>query len=337
MTEISVIIPCFNSGNTIIRTLKSLENQTLSDFEVLIIDDGSIDGTVLKIKKYLKKSRLQASVICQGNQGVSAARNRGIKYSQGKYIAFLDSDDCYRPDFLKMMVQAIEVSGTDLAMARFAWKSAESGFEKKHFGKYLKKHAVKRKRQKLDRRQIFTVYNHHRKEKIHMASCIYRRELIEGFDIWFCEGRKYGEDTEFFLAYARYCVNGAVLLDKELYEYYRRKNSVTKNVCYEMVQNVEAHKQGAGKLYRDGLITPLEAEYAVARALWAVAKDFCLHDGKLFERLKADYDVAKTMGLLCRYSDEWAVRVSALLYLISDRLFLVTLRIFYSGWEKKCT
>ena len=101
--KISVIIPTFNRKKTLGRAIQSVSNQSLSPFEILIIDDGSNDGT----KEWVKKSPQDIKYIYQNNQGVSSARNKGIKYAYGDWIAFLDSDDEWLPNKLYEQVKAI--------------------------------------------------------------------------------------------------------------------------------------------------------------------------------------------------------------------------------------
>ncbi len=104
--KISVIIPTFNRKKTLGRAIQSVFNQSLWPFEVLIIDDGSNDGT----KEWVKENFQDIKFIYQNNRGVSSARNKGIKYASGDWIAFLDSDDEWLPNKLYEQVKAIELN-----------------------------------------------------------------------------------------------------------------------------------------------------------------------------------------------------------------------------------
>lgn len=95
---ISVVIPLYNKEKQIAGTLQTVLDQTCQDFEIVIVNDGSTDGSVGEIKK-ITDSRIR--LINQKNGGVSAARNRGIEEAKGKYIAFLDADDMWNRDYLK--------------------------------------------------------------------------------------------------------------------------------------------------------------------------------------------------------------------------------------------
>lgn len=97
---ISVIIPCFNTAKYLPETLDSLFNQTLQDFEVIAIDDGSSDNTLQILKEYEQKYS-NMKVLTQQNQYCIIARMNGIQFAQGKYLVCLDSDDILHPEYLE--------------------------------------------------------------------------------------------------------------------------------------------------------------------------------------------------------------------------------------------
>ena len=105
MPLVSVIIPVFNGEKTISETIKSVLEQTLSDFELIVINDGSQDST-LDILTNIHDSRLQ--VFSYKNAGVSASRNRGFSHSSGEFIAFLDTDDLWTTDKLEAQLKALQ-------------------------------------------------------------------------------------------------------------------------------------------------------------------------------------------------------------------------------------
>lgn len=98
---ISIIIPCFNSGKTIKRTIKSIDNQTWDNKEIIIVNDGSNDKYTLNVLQELKKVK----VINQKNMGLPSARNNGVKNSIGNYLLFLDADDWIEPNALEYMLK----------------------------------------------------------------------------------------------------------------------------------------------------------------------------------------------------------------------------------------
>jgi glycosyltransferase involved in cell wall biosynthesis len=102
---VSVVVPAYNSMQFLPRTIKSVRDQTFENFEILVVDDGSSDGTRNYICNY-PDARLIP--IVQENCGVSSARNAGIKASRGKYVALLDADDLWRPQKLERQVRQME-------------------------------------------------------------------------------------------------------------------------------------------------------------------------------------------------------------------------------------
>lgn len=118
MSNISIIVPIYNAEKYIKNCIDSVLNQDYSDFELLLIDDGSKDESLTIIRDYAQMdSRIK--VTSQKNQGVSCARNTGINLATGDYITFLDSDDQYRPNFLSRMLEAINKTNADLVISGF--------------------------------------------------------------------------------------------------------------------------------------------------------------------------------------------------------------------------
>lgn len=109
MNLISCIVPMYNSSKTILRALESIKNQTYNgEFQLIIIDDGSLDNSVSIVEDFKKKnSDLWIDVIKKENGGVSSARNMGMKYAKGDYIAFLDSDDEWLQEKILLQLETI--------------------------------------------------------------------------------------------------------------------------------------------------------------------------------------------------------------------------------------
>ena len=113
----SVIIPLYNKADTIARTLRSVQAQVCREFEVVVVDDGSTDDGVLTVEQF--QDFFPLKIVHQRNSGVSVARNTGAKNSCGEYLAFLDADDEWLPEYLeeirRMMDEfpAVEVYGSN--------------------------------------------------------------------------------------------------------------------------------------------------------------------------------------------------------------------------------
>ncbi|WP_458189240.1 glycosyltransferase family 2 protein [Haladaptatus sp. NG-WS-4] len=130
---VSVVIPTYNREDTLGDAIDSVLGQTYTDFELIIVDDGSTDNTENAVKGY-NDPRLRY-VVHEQNMGVSEARNSGIRASNGDYIAFLDSDDRWRPNKLQRQIAALEQKSEE-------WIAAYCGFSynKKSLMQRLKYH-----------------------------------------------------------------------------------------------------------------------------------------------------------------------------------------------------
>lgn len=107
---VSVIIPVYNGERYVEETIRSVFNQTLQDFEIIVLNDGSTDSTGEIIKR-LQKEDNRIIYIPKANSGVSDTRNTGINRASGKYLAFLDADDLWKPNNLEEKIKALEQTG----------------------------------------------------------------------------------------------------------------------------------------------------------------------------------------------------------------------------------
>ena len=114
---VSIIVPIYNGEAFISDCVESLIEQTYKNIEIILINDGSTDGTLKKIENFKKKDK-RIIVISQKNSGVSESRNNGIKKSKGKYITFVDSDDTVKKNYIEYLVDLIMKNDADIALTR---------------------------------------------------------------------------------------------------------------------------------------------------------------------------------------------------------------------------
>lgn len=112
---VSIIVPIYNVEQYLPACLDSLVNQTLQDIEIICVNDGSTDNSASVVRDYMQQDA-RIRLIEQDNQGLSAARNAGIRNANGKYLQFLDADDILLPDKLTKQVQELEQTNADVCV-----------------------------------------------------------------------------------------------------------------------------------------------------------------------------------------------------------------------------
>lgn len=212
---ISVIVPVFNAVDYIDRCLLSLSNQTDENFEVIIIDDGSNDGTAIKLDDWSKKED-NFIVTHVANSGVSSARNLGLKLCKGQYICFVDSDDFVNSHYLELMRNKMMQYNVDIVLC-----SNEVYYDNSVF------RIIDHVRSGFfDRNTLFDLFS------LRNTCCysapwgkLFKREVWN--NIYFNVQKKFSEDAEALL-YVYANVNSCYGLDKVLYEYVHSLNSETR-------------------------------------------------------------------------------------------------------------
>lgn len=119
MVKVAVIIPVYNVEKYLPQCLDSVINQTLSDIEIICVNDGSTDNCGKILAEFAAKDK-RIKIITQKNSGLSAARNAGLKIATANYISFIDSDDFVHPQFLEILYNAIQTNNSDIAGCNFA-------------------------------------------------------------------------------------------------------------------------------------------------------------------------------------------------------------------------
>ena len=198
---ISVIIPVYNSEKTLVKCLRSLLGQSFVDYELIIVNDGSTDGTESLCMRYANKYYKKIKYFQKENGGVSSARNMGIKNAKGDYICFVDSDDYVAPNYLEDLYNGIKENDADLSMCLISksWDMVSS--DETFF--YNCNEIIK----------TILINTYHNAGPYNK---LFKRELMRG--LRFAEDVYLGEDTLFCVEYAKKCRN-AVRINKVLYYY----------------------------------------------------------------------------------------------------------------------
>ena len=206
--KFSVIIPAYNSEETILSAIESVENQTYDNWELIIVNDGSAD-TTLEICNDKEKADKRIRVFTIGNSGVSIARNTGIKFATGEYIVFLDSDDQLQPCCLITYNRILEAENYDLIISNYIEFNHDTEFTA---GRIIENIICKEQMDQL--LTILVSQSQYKKElwygnlRTVWGKC-WRKQAISDANVEFNKELKIGEDMCFLLQFLLNCTRVA--------------------------------------------------------------------------------------------------------------------------------
>lgn len=210
---VSIVVPCYNLAKYIMECLNSIHEQSYSLLEVIVVDDGSSDNSRMIVEKFIDErggTGRSYIFLCQTNQGASAARNTGLSYCSGEYIAFVDGDDTIAENYIENMVSAIESNSTDLCSCGLD-NCDENNLVIKGKDELLSKIDV----------QGYNFCNLYRK--------LYKSEIIKSNNLLLDVRMKVAEDLSFNLDYYR-CIESMVVINSQDYRYRVRNDSLIHNI-----------------------------------------------------------------------------------------------------------
>jgi len=199
--DISVIIPVYNNGETIVETLNSIINQTFKNFEIIIVNDGSTDNSTEVIHNFQKNnSGYKINFITQENGGPSKARNNGVKNSNGNFIVFIDGDDKFHSTYLEKAYTEINKNNRCIVYSNTTFFDAEEGRWN------LQEYSV----ENILKNNCIPIFAIHKKENFLKAGM---------FDenLWF------GEDWDLWINIIKQTKGEVYKIDEDLF-FYRKRN-----------------------------------------------------------------------------------------------------------------
>lgn len=268
---VSIIVPVYNAEASLRACVESISAQSYRNLEVLLVNDGSTDGSLALCRAFEVFDR-RVKVIDKPNSGVSASRNAGIECARGKYLQFVDGDDRVTPDSTEKLVRRAEETGCDLVIADFyrvvdrrvAVKGnidTERVLTKKEFAEYLMENPAN---------FYYGV----------MWNKLYRRDIVCAHDIRCCTQLLWCEDFLFNMDYINFSERFSALRSP-VYYYIKRRGSLAtayltpkaalqmKRTLYEpykeIFESVELYERNRARIRRffveyarDGTVTPLD-------------------------------------------------------------------------------
>lgn len=230
MPEISIIVPVYNVEQYLERCIESILAQTFTDFELILVDDGSCDKSK-DICNYYEKKDFRVKVISKSQEGVSRARNVGIEYAKGEFILFSDSDDYVEADWCEKLLKSIKDNKSDLGICGY-WVCINEIKNSKVFRNDTVESLIQSN-------EFFEL------RKYHLLNCVWNKiflnKIIKQYNIRFNENVEQGEDTLFVLKYISKIRNISII-NEPLYNYirYNSENLSNKynNKLYEIYSSI---------------------------------------------------------------------------------------------------
>ena len=284
MPKVSVIVPIYNVEEYLPKCLESLEEQTLKDIEVILVNDGSTDSSSNIAKEWAKKQKkVKAIYLEKSNGGLSDARNYGLKYATGDFIAFLDSDDYVEKTIYEKMYNKAISEDADFVECDFVWEYPE--------------------KQRIDKKIEY-------KNKLEMLAFVrvvawnklIKRNLIYENNLEFPKGLRY-EDVEFTYKLIPH-IKKYAYVNEVLVHYMQRENSIA-NVqnkrtaeIFNILENVENYykEKGIYDEYKDAI------EYNYARYLLCSSLK---RMAKIADKEEKNKQIKKTWEILNSKYPEW--------------------------------
>lgn len=260
--KISVIVPVYNAEQYLNQCIESIINQTFTDYELVLIDDGSTDGSATICQSYARVNP-NITVITQKNIGVSETRNRGMKRAKGQWITFVDSDDYVAPDYLETLFKATG-NGVDWVTSgiEFVYGNGTTSQQMPTPGTFT-----------TDNTQgLFTVTT--QKLVTSPAAKLYSNALITKYGLCFEICLRYAEDRDFNAQYITRC-NRCATLDYCGY-YYRRDISGSLSVLksgYSILHDI-AYWKRIKYLFLDRRLNNSDTDKYLANRLFHIVNDY---------------------------------------------------------------
>ncbi|MCH5286937.1 MAG: glycosyltransferase [Christensenellaceae bacterium] len=230
---ISVIVPVWNGEKYLAECVASVIHQSLQDMEIILIDDGSTDGTWPLMKRLAGEDE-RIRILHQENGGVSEARNAGIRMSRGCYIRFVDADDCLPPDSMRQLVEKAQEERCDLVLAAYTEVLGRRRYYR-DLGRcedVVDNDEFLRRLERLSNSFYYGV----------LWNKLFRGDLIREHQVRFVSGLHWGEDFAFVMRYLAHAERIGYITDS-VYDYRRNpKGAVVRQFFHTILHPIAGIK-----------------------------------------------------------------------------------------------
>lgn len=221
--NISIIIPVHNVENYVAKTIRSILRQNFTGYELIIVDDGSIDNSVKVIENELANKNITYKIIKQENSGQANARNVGILHASGDYLVFIDSDDIIADSYLLKLYNLITETKTNVGICDFRFIPEQEFYE-------------------INTNYTNEIYPNkiilndflYRKKEIIVCGLIIKRQFLLDNNLFFNEKMRFSEDLQFIWVLLTK-TRRISLINQELYGYYRHDGSIMTNSSLDRI------------------------------------------------------------------------------------------------------
>ena len=237
---VSVVIPAYNATGTLERLFACLLNQTWQNLQIILVNDGSKDGTEAMARKAAEKDP-RLTVVSQENLGISSTRNAGLALCKGKYIRFIDADDTLPLDSIERMVRRAEKDGSELVIG---------GYDQ-YFGERKCFHNLAGRDDTVPCDDMMRHLCDHANSYFYgvLWNKLFVRDLVEKQQCRFQQGLTWGEDFAFVMDYMA-GVKQVSFMKDSLYDYRRTAGSTSIQQVIDCVKHPAENTRIKGELYR---------------------------------------------------------------------------------------
>jgi glycosyltransferase involved in cell wall biosynthesis len=250
MSKVSVVVPIFNAGNKLSKCIKSILNQTFTDFELILVNDGSTDNSLQVCKEYEKRDR-RIIIIDKNNEGSIATRKRGLDFSKSDYVMFVDADDWINKKMIEVLYLETIKSDTDITICNM-YRALGTGFPfiKKNKSEYFSEDKIYN--QEEIKKDLVVAYFHGHPFPPSLCAKLYKKELLISSGKYLDRISFLGDDLYYNLE-VFIKANRVKILKKPLY-YYRFGGFTGKympNIFDDMVNGYHIQKEVINEYFLD--------------------------------------------------------------------------------------
>ena len=332
--SVSIILPIYNTEKYIENTLNSIINQTFTDYEIIIINDGSTDQSPEICEKILTKNNINYKIHHQENKGVSSARNKGLENVKGEYIIFVDGDDQIHEKHIESLYTNLKKENTDFAFTQMIIKKGKKTITPSDAYKAIKGQKILTGYQLIKHELMMDI-------PFRFCQIMYKKQIIKENNIKFSENVTYGEDTEFALKSLLYAKTIAYT-EQATYYYLQNDTSSTSQSFLERFNFIKI-LEDLSKYYHDYKMPKEELlDYPYLQEIIDLIENYRIPKaifGNLMYLFYKDYPFTEAMEKMEEINYQERLRrfkpytKKDLIFLFKTQIFLLNPKIYYKLWK----